>query len=96
LQYVPKRMSDWQSAANTIEGESAGTTEVYWTRNTEVTETQRIKRQNGRIRDRIRRCKSSGRTREEGGNERRARGGKGVLKVVVEVCFVPILMCICC
>lgn len=81
MQYVPKRMPDWQSAANTIEEESAGTREVYWTRNTEVTELQRIKR----IRDRMRRCKSSGRTREEGGNERRARGGKGVLKVVVEV-----------
>jgi hypothetical protein len=44
----------------------------------------------------MRRCKSSGRTKEGGGNERRARGGKGVLKVVVEVCFVPILVCICC
>jgi hypothetical protein len=86
-------MPDWQSAANTIEEESAGTREVYWTRNTEVTETQRIKRQNGKIRDRMRRCKSNGRTRE-GGNER--RGGKAVLKVVVEVCFVPILLCICC
>jgi hypothetical protein len=44
----------------------------------------------------MRRCKSSGRTREEGGNERKARGGKGVLKVVEEVCFIPILLCICC
>jgi hypothetical protein len=43
---MPKRMPDWQSAANTIEEESAGTREVYWTRNTEATETQRIKRQN--------------------------------------------------
>jgi hypothetical protein len=33
-------MPDWQSAANTIEEESAGTREVYWTRNTEATETQ--------------------------------------------------------
>jgi hypothetical protein len=88
-------MPEWQSAASTIEEESAGKREVYWTTNTEATETQRIKRQNARIRDRMRRCKSSGRTRE-GGNERRARGGKGVLKVVVEVCFVPILLCICC
>ncbi len=63
---------------------------------TQKRQKHRIKRQNGRIRDRMRRCKSSGRTKEGGGNERRARGGKGVLKVVVEVCFVPILVCICC